>query len=77
MFAPKTISSASQCRKSPIAARASSIMRSVLWLVLIRAVGVGIVARQIVGDGVDHPLRNLRATGSIHEDSRMSVNRLR
>jgi hypothetical protein len=44
---------------------------------LIGAVGVGIVARQIVGDGVDYTPRNLRAAGSIHEDSRMSVNRLR
>ncbi len=44
---------------------------------LVSAAGVGIVARQIIRDGVNHPLRHLRAAGPVQKDGRMAVDSLR
>ncbi len=41
------------------------------------AVGVGVIASEIVGDGVDHALRHLRAAGAVEKDGGISVDGLR
>ena len=38
-----------------------------------RAAGVRVHVAVVAGDGVDHPLRDLRATGSVEEDHRPAV----
>ena len=76
MFGPKTISSASQFRKSPIADARFGDHAVGVAAGVVSAAGVGVVARQIVGDGVDHPLRHLRAAGAIQKNGGMAVHRL-
>ena len=40
---------------------------------VVSAARVGVVARQIIRDGVNHPLRHLRATRPVQKNRRMSV----
>jgi hypothetical protein len=40
------------------------------------AMGIGIVVDQIIGDGIDHPLRNLRPARTIEKHGRMSIHLL-
>ena len=42
----------------------------------VGSAGVGIVAAQVVGDGIDHALRNLRSAGAVEEDGGMAVDGL-
>ncbi len=44
---------------------------------VVSAARVGVVARQIIRDGVNHPLRHLRATRAVQKNRRMSVSSLR
>src|SRR5579859_7770802 len=39
----------------------------------IGSAGVGVVVAEVVGDGVDHALRNLRAAGAVEESGRVTV----
>ena len=58
-----------------MAARASAIMRPCGgWSV--SSAGIGIVMSQVVGDGVNHTLRNLCSAGAVEENGRMPVDRL-
>ena len=42
----------------------------------VGSAGVGVVAAQVVGDGVDHALRNLRSAGAVEEYGGMAVDGL-
>ena len=40
---------------------------------VVSAAGVGVVVRQIIRNGVDHPLRNLRAAWPVQKDGRLAI----
>ena len=42
----------------------------------VGSAGVGVVAAQVAGDGVNHALRDLRSAGAVEEDGGMSVDGL-
>ena len=42
----------------------------------VGSAGVGVVAAQVVGDGVDHALRDLRSAGAVEEGGGMAVDGL-
>jgi len=73
MFGPKTISSATAVEESGHSSTRIREHGIGVAAGRVGSAGVRIVTAQVVGDGVDHALRNLRSSGPVEKRGRMSL----